>query len=99
MKAHHPPLPIPQARRYIRSLPFKPRIPPEKIYPNANPMALELLATMLLFHPEKRISVEEARTELRVVRVVASGRCGVGAVAHVGLHACECCTWVLVGAA
>jgi len=49
-----------KARRYIRSLPYKPRIPFEKVYPNANPLALSLLHRMLLFHPEKRITVEEA---------------------------------------
>lgn len=49
-----------KARRYIRCLPFKPRIPPERIYPNANPLALELLQRMIVFHPGKRITVEEA---------------------------------------
>ena len=49
-----------QARRYIRSLPYKPRIPLEKVYPNANPLALSLLQRMLCFHPEKRITIEEA---------------------------------------
>lgn len=32
-----------KARRYIGSLPLKPRIPPERIYPNANPEAIDLL--------------------------------------------------------
>lgn len=49
-----------KARRYIRSLPFKPKIPPARIYPNANPLALELLQKMIVFHPGKRITVEEA---------------------------------------
>lgn len=44
---------------YIRSLPYKPSIPPSKIYPNANPFAIELLQQMLTFNPAKRISVEE----------------------------------------
>jgi len=49
-----------KARRYIRSLPLKPRIPLERIYPNANPLALELLHRLLAFNPAKRLSVEEA---------------------------------------
>ena len=32
-----------KARRYIGSLPHKPPIPPERIYPNANPEAIHLL--------------------------------------------------------
>ena len=50
-----------KAQRYIRSLPCKPPIPVEKIYPNANPMALSLLKSMLTFNPGKRVSVEGAR--------------------------------------
>lgn len=42
------------------SLPFKPRIPFDKIYPNANPSALDLLHRLLLFNPSKRITVEAA---------------------------------------
>ena len=49
-----------KARRYIASLPFKPPIPPERIFPNANPEAIQLLQRMLIFHPGKRITVEEA---------------------------------------
>ena len=49
-----------KAQRYIRSLPCKPPIPVEKIYPNANPMALSLLKSMLTFNPGKRVSVEGA---------------------------------------
>ncbi|KAG8465269.1 hypothetical protein KFE25_002576 [Diacronema lutheri] len=49
-----------KARRYIRSLPYKPRIPFEMIYPTANPNALDLLHRLLLFNPSKRVSVEGA---------------------------------------
>jgi serine/threonine protein kinase len=49
-----------KARRYIRSLPFKPPIPPERIFPNANPEAIDLLQRMLVFHPGKRVTVEDA---------------------------------------
>jgi serine/threonine protein kinase len=49
-----------KARRYIGSLPFKPPIPPERIFPNASPEAIDLLQRMLAFHPGKRITVEDA---------------------------------------
>ena len=49
-----------KARRYIRSMPYKPPIPPEKIYPNANPLAIEMLQRLLVFNPSKRITVDEA---------------------------------------
>jgi len=49
-----------KARRYISSLPYKPPIPPERIYPNANPEAIDLLQKMLVFSPMKRITVEDA---------------------------------------
>ncbi|KAG8949365.1 Mitogen-activated protein kinase [Tulasnella sp. 424] len=50
----------PRAQDYIRSLPIKPRIPFSKLYPNANPLAIDLLDRMLAFHPDQRISCEEA---------------------------------------
>lgn len=46
--------------RLLSSLPFKPRIPFDKIYPNANPLAIDLLGKLLLFNPARRISVEDA---------------------------------------
>ena len=49
-----------KARRYIRSLPFKARIPFEKIYPNASPSAIDLLSKMLTFDPANRIKTEDA---------------------------------------
>ncbi|TIB78704.1 hypothetical protein E3Q22_02457 [Wallemia mellicola] len=50
----------PRAVEYIRSLPIKPRIPFERIYPKANPLALDLLSKMLTFDPAKRITCDEA---------------------------------------
>lgn len=50
----------PRAQEYIRSLPYKLRIPFGSLYPNANPLALDLLDKMLTFDPSKRISCEEA---------------------------------------
>ncbi|PWN19795.1 Pkinase-domain-containing protein [Microstroma glucosiphilum] len=50
----------PRAQEYIRSLPYKQRIPFSTLYPNANPLALDLLEKMLAFDPALRISCEEA---------------------------------------
>lgn len=49
-----------QARSYLHSLPFKPKVPWNRLYPTANTRALELLDRMLTFNPSKRITVEEA---------------------------------------
>jgi len=49
-----------KARRYIASLPFKPPIPHERIFPNANPEAISLLKQMLVFNPYKRCTVEQS---------------------------------------
>jgi mitogen-activated protein kinase 1/3 len=49
-----------QARSYLESLPFKPKIPWAKLFPTADAKALDLLDRMLTFNPNKRISVEDA---------------------------------------
>ncbi|KAG2177287.1 hypothetical protein INT43_007944 [Umbelopsis isabellina] len=49
-----------RAQVYIRSLPPMPRIPYEKLYPKANPLAIDLLNKLLCFDPALRITVEEA---------------------------------------
>lgn len=49
-----------KAMEYIRSLKKRPKIPLEKIYPNASDDALDLMEKMLKFNPRKRITVEEA---------------------------------------
>ena len=51
---------IQQARSYLQSLPYKPKVPWTKLYPNADPKALDLLDKMLTFNPHKRIVVEDA---------------------------------------
>ena len=49
-----------QARSYLQSLPFKPKIPWTRLYPNADEKALDLLEKMLTFNPHRRIAVEDA---------------------------------------
>ncbi|XP_045473180.1 mitogen-activated protein kinase 1 [Harmonia axyridis] len=49
-----------KAKSYLQSLPYKPKIPWAKLYPNADPKALDLLDKMLTFNPHRRIEVEEA---------------------------------------
>ncbi|XP_074556813.1 mitogen-activated protein kinase 4-like [Curcuma longa] len=47
-------------RDYIESLPDSPGIPFASIFPDANPLALDLLKKLLVFNPAKRITVTEA---------------------------------------
>jgi len=49
-----------KARRYIRSLPVSPRVDFAKLYPDADPSAIDLIDKMLAFDPSNRITVEEA---------------------------------------
>ncbi|KAA8498022.1 Extracellular signal-regulated kinase 1 [Porphyridium purpureum] len=49
-----------RARRFMQSLPHKPGIPLEKLFPDASPEAVDVLNRMLVFDPAKRITVEEA---------------------------------------
>lgn len=49
-----------RAREYIRSLPFKKKIPFKALFPKTNELALDLLEKLLAFNPVKRITVEEA---------------------------------------
>ncbi|KAH9924770.1 kinase-like domain-containing protein [Fomitopsis serialis] len=50
----------PKARAYIRSLPWKKRVPFSKVLPVADFQALDLLSKMLTFDPAARITVPEA---------------------------------------
>ena len=45
--------------KYIRSLPKRSKQSFKTLFPNANPLGLDLLAKMLAFNPEKRYTVEE----------------------------------------
>ena len=49
-----------RAREYIRSLPFKKKIPMKSMFPKTSDLALDLLEKLLAFNPVKRITVEEA---------------------------------------
>eukprot|EP00252_Welwitschia_mirabilis_P015123 TRINITY_DN3328_c0_g1_i1.p1 TRINITY_DN3328_c0_g1~~TRINITY_DN3328_c0_g1_i1.p1 ORF type:complete len:369 (+),score=36.87 TRINITY_DN3328_c0_g1_i1:639-1745(+) len=49
-----------KARTYIRSLPNIPQASLQRLYPGANPVAIDLLDKMLIFDPRKRITVLEA---------------------------------------
>ncbi|SGY49954.1 BQ5605_C001g00840 [Microbotryum silenes-dioicae] len=49
-----------RSRDYLRALPFRKKRPFNTLYPNANPLALDLLERCLTFNPKKRITVEEA---------------------------------------
>ncbi|XP_047327779.1 mitogen-activated protein kinase homolog NTF3-like [Impatiens glandulifera] len=50
----------PKARKYIKKLPYSMGTTFSCLYPNANPLAIDLLEKMLVFDPSKRISVSEA---------------------------------------
>lgn len=50
----------PRAQEYVRNLPFMPKVSFQRLFPQANPDALDLLDRMLAFDPSSRISVEEA---------------------------------------
>ncbi|XAR57927.1 Mitogen-activated protein kinase [Bertholletia excelsa] len=49
-----------KARRFIKSLPYSRGINFSSLYPQADPLAIDLLQRMLVFDPSKRITVTEA---------------------------------------
>lgn len=53
-------IPNETARSFIRSQVYTPRVSLGKLYPNANPLAVDLIDKMLVFDPRKRITVIEA---------------------------------------
>jgi serine/threonine protein kinase len=48
------------AKKYIESLPAKPKINLTEVIPCANKLAIDLLEKMLNMNPKRRITVEEA---------------------------------------
>ena len=48
-----------KARRYLRQLPYSKPMDFKRLYPEANPLACDLIEKILIFNPEKRINVEE----------------------------------------
>ncbi|GAA5908311.1 hypothetical protein JCM6882_006798 [Rhodosporidiobolus microsporus] len=49
-----------RSRDYLRALPFQKKKTLQGLYPNANPLAIDLLERCLTFSPKKRISVVDA---------------------------------------
>ncbi|KAI0741938.1 kinase-like domain-containing protein [Daedaleopsis nitida] len=50
----------PKAAAYLRSLPYKRRVPFEKLMPTAEPQAIDLLKQLLVFDPAGRYTVPDA---------------------------------------
>ncbi|KAF6172759.1 hypothetical protein GIB67_000817 [Kingdonia uniflora] len=48
------------ARKYVERLPYFPKQPFSEKFPNATPIAIDLVERMLVFDPDKRITVDEA---------------------------------------
>lgn len=48
------------AQKYLRKKAYRPPMDVHAKYPNASPEALDLLKRMLVFHPDKRITVDDA---------------------------------------
>ena len=49
-----------QVKSYIKNRDFKPGSNIDKLFPSANPLAVDLLRKMLVFNPERRVTVKEA---------------------------------------
>ncbi|ETW78215.1 mitogen-activated protein kinase-like protein [Heterobasidion irregulare TC 32-1] len=49
-----------RSREYLRALPFRKQKPFSQLFPEANPLAIDLMEKCLTFSPKKRIDVSEA---------------------------------------
>lgn len=47
-------------RRSITSMGYQPEVPLERVFPDGDPLAVDLIKKMLVFNPDRRITVEEA---------------------------------------
>ena len=54
-----------KALHYIQSLPFKPKVPLARLYPQATPMAIDLMEKIVQFNPAQRITGPGRRARLR----------------------------------
>lgn len=70
----------PRSREYIRALPFRKKRNLATLFPNANPLAVDLMEKCLTFSPKKRIQVDEALKhpylEVRQVHLILLISCG-----------------------
>jgi mitogen-activated protein kinase 1/3 len=48
-----------KALEYVKGLPKRSKLPLKNLYPDANPLALDLLEKLLVFNPDKRYTAEE----------------------------------------
>lgn len=48
------------ARKYVKQLPYVPKQPLSKTFPDISPVAIDLVEKLLFFDPAKRITVEKA---------------------------------------
>lgn len=49
-----------KAKKFMKNLPYCEKVPLDILYPTANPLALDLLKKLLVFDPQRRITVNEA---------------------------------------
>jgi len=53
-------IPKPRLRKFLRSVPVKKPKALDIMFPKANPLAIDLLKKIMVFNPQKRITVEDA---------------------------------------
>lgn len=80
----------PQAVEYVQALTKKPNVPFSALYPNANPLAIDLLEKMLVFNPSKRLSASDA-LEHEYLRALHNVNDEVRARAHPVVVLLRCC--------
>jgi serine/threonine protein kinase len=53
-----------RARKYIKTLPFQRGVPLLSLYPEANPLALDMIDRLLTFNPTKRLTAQVSPVSL-----------------------------------